>query len=148
MDVVRRTREGMAQRNSEEGVKAVGRHARTIRLGKALWQSPPLTAAVMAGMAERRFDNGTFPAPAQIKAALARAKQADEQRPAPFVGTTKPYVHLSIIQYGKRLHAWLEAVTAEDEASTAEQFSVLEKVSSRVLLEFELENKRTSSVGG
>ena len=34
MELVRQTLQGMASRNTEEGVKAMWRHARTIRLGR------------------------------------------------------------------------------------------------------------------
>ena len=53
MDLVRQTLQGMAARSSDEGVKAMGPHARTIRLGRALWQSPPLEAEVATTIQER-----------------------------------------------------------------------------------------------
>ena len=43
MDVVHRALGGIAARSSEEGVAALGRHARTKRLGRRLWQSAPLS---------------------------------------------------------------------------------------------------------
>ena len=46
MELVRQTLQGMASRNAEERLKAMGRHARTIRLGRSLWESPPLEANV------------------------------------------------------------------------------------------------------
>ena len=42
MDLVHQTLKGMCTRNAEEGMKAMGRHARTIRLGRTLWESAPL----------------------------------------------------------------------------------------------------------
>ena len=36
MQLVRLTLQGMASRNADEGVKAMGRHAATIRLGRSL----------------------------------------------------------------------------------------------------------------
>ena len=46
MHLVRDTLAGMSTRSADEGVKAMGRHARTIRLGRSLWESPPLEAHV------------------------------------------------------------------------------------------------------
>ena len=46
MDLVHRTLQGMASRSADEGVKATVRHARTIRLGRNLWESPPLESDV------------------------------------------------------------------------------------------------------
>ena len=46
MQLVRLTLQGMASRNADEGVKAMGRHAATIRLGRSLWESPALPAEV------------------------------------------------------------------------------------------------------
>ena len=60
LELVRQTLQGMASRNAEEGLKAMGRHAKTIRLGRSLWESPPLEANV-ARLIEERFFDGTFP---------------------------------------------------------------------------------------
>ena len=46
MEVVLQTLKGMCSRNAEEGVKAMGRHARTIRLGRNLWESLQLETNV------------------------------------------------------------------------------------------------------
>ena len=43
LDIVHNTLAGIAKRSSDEGKQALGRHARTIRLGRSLWQSAPLT---------------------------------------------------------------------------------------------------------
>ena len=131
----------MAARSSDEGVKAIGRHAQTIRLGRALWQSSPLAADAAADMQERFFDDGTFPPLSEVRKAVAKAKKPDEQRPAPFAGKTQPFVHLSVVNYGKRLHGWLEGVQVEAEPPTTEQFNLLTKVSDRVILEFQLEKE-------
>ena len=42
MALVHQTLRGMSANNLEEGMKAMGRHARTIRLGRSLWESAPL----------------------------------------------------------------------------------------------------------
>ena len=60
MELVRHTLQGMASRNTEAGMKALGRHARTIRLGRSLWESPPLEGNVARLIEERFFDDGRF----------------------------------------------------------------------------------------
>ena len=124
-----------------KGVKAIGRHARTIRLGRALWQSPPLAEHVTSCMQERFFDDGTFPPLKEVEKALSKAKKTEEDRPAPFAGKTQPWVHLSVVDYGKRLRDWLDTVRQENEAPTTEQLGVLTAVADRVLLEFRLEKE-------
>ena len=42
LDLVHRTLQGIAARSEDDGAEGFGRHAATIRLGKALWQSAPL----------------------------------------------------------------------------------------------------------
>ena len=61
LDIVHKTLTGMAKRSSDEGAQALGRHARTIRLGRSLWQSEPLSSTDAEHMCERFFDDGTFP---------------------------------------------------------------------------------------
>ena len=61
MDLVHQTLKGMCAKNTEEGMKAMGRHAKTIRLGRTLWESAPLEPDITALIEERCFDDGTFP---------------------------------------------------------------------------------------
>ena len=140
MQLVQQTLQGMAARNSEEGVKAMGPHARTIRLGRALWESPPLVEEVANTIEETLFD-GDFPPLAEMRKAVANVKQPDEQRPTPFAGKTQPFVNLSVINYGRRLDDWMAALLHEAEAPTTEQYSLLTNVKDRVLLEFQLEKE-------
>ena len=88
MDLVRQTLQGMASRNTDEGVKAMGRHARTIRLGRSLWESPALDSKVSRLIEERFFDDGIFPPIKDVKKAVALAKNPLEERPAPFQSKT------------------------------------------------------------
>ena len=141
MDLVRQTLQGMAASSSDEGLKAMGTHARTIRLGRALWESAPLDAKVATSVQERLFDDGTFPPLVEMRKAVAKAKQPDEQRPAPFAGKTQPFVHLSVTDYGQRLHDWMDVVKHETRPPTAEQLGLLSQVKERVLLEFRLEKE-------
>ena len=119
----------------------MGRHARTIRLGRNLWESPPLETNVARLIHERFFDDGSFPPIKEVKTAVAQAKNPLEERPAPFAGKTLPTTSLSTIAYGQRLSAWLDRVKQEDEAPTAEQLAVFHRVSERVLQEFRLEHE-------
>ena len=43
MDVIRRCLDGIGAHSLENGTKRLGRHARAIRIGRDLWQSPPLS---------------------------------------------------------------------------------------------------------
>ena len=67
MQLVQQTLQGMASRSSEEGVQAMGRHARTIRLGRKLWESPPLETNVARLIRERFFDDNPFPPLHEVK---------------------------------------------------------------------------------
>ena len=138
MDLVHQTLKGMCAKNSEEGMKAMGRHARTIRLGRTLWESAPLEPAITHFMQERCFDDGTFPSIKEVKSAVAQAKNPLEERPAPFAGKTLPTSTLTTMAYGQRLASWLQKVEQEDEAPTGEQLSVLNQVVDRLLEEFRL----------
>ena len=141
MDLVQKTLHGMVARSSDEGTKAIGRHQQTIRLGRALWQSPALEASVTARMNEVTFKKGHFPDQKNIKAALLQAKSPAEDRPAPFAGKTQPYVTLSVTNYQKRVEDWLDGVMLEKEKPTTEQFNVLRTIADRILTEFRLEKE-------
>ena len=123
----------------------MGRHARTIRLGRTLWESAPLEPEITSLMQERCFDDGTFPPLKEVKAAVAQAKNPLEERPAPFAGKTLPTSTLTTKAYGERVASWLQRVQQEEEAPTGEQLSVLNRVADRLLEEFRLEKKGCSS---
>ena len=141
MDLVHQTLKGMCAKNSEEGMKAMGRHARTIRLGRTLWESAPLEPEITSLMQERCFDDGTFPPLKEVKAAVAQANNPLEERPAPFAGKTLPTSTLTTMAYGQRLASWLQRVQQEEEAPTGEQLSVLNRVADRLLEEYRLEKE-------
>ena len=82
MDVVQQTLKGMCSRNADEGVKAMGRHARIIRLVRNLWESPPLESNVARLIQERFFDDGSFPPIKEVKTAVVLTKNPLEERPA------------------------------------------------------------------
>ena len=140
MALVQQTLKGMSANNLEEGMKAMGRHAKTIRLGRSLWESAPLEPEITSLMQERFFDDGTFPPLKEVKTAAAQAQNPVEERPAPFAGKTMPTSSLSTTSYGHRLASWLQRVEEEQEPPTSEQMSILNRVSDRLLQEF-LEHK-------
>ena len=131
----------MASRNTEEGLKAMGRHAKTIRLGRSMWESPPLQANAARLIEERLFGDGTFPPLKDVKKAVTIAKSQQEERPAPFQGKTLPSATLTTMAYGRRVSAWLQGVQKEEEAPTPEQLQILERVAERVLQEFRSEHE-------
>jgi hypothetical protein len=141
LDLVHQTLQGIAARSSDEGQKALGRHARTIRLGRSLWQSDPLASEIVASMQERMFDDGCFPPLAEMRSIVAKAKKPEGQQPASFANKTQPYVALSVVTYGTRLRSWMDAIMLEAETPTTEQFSLLQVVCDRVLLEFQSEKE-------
>ena len=81
IDVARRVLDGIAVQSSEEGQQTLGRYGGTIRLGRALWQSPAVTNNDKRGIDERFFDDGSVPAPDDLKTAAAKMKAAGEKRP-------------------------------------------------------------------
>ena len=74
MALVQQTLKGMSANNLDEGMKAMGRHAKTIRLGRSLWESAPLEPSITSLMQERFFDGGTFPPLKEVKTAAAQAQ--------------------------------------------------------------------------
>ena len=82
MQLVRLTLQGMASRNADEGVKAMGRHAATIRLGRSLWESPALPAEVQRHIQERFFDDGSLPPINQVKSAVAFCEKSIGRAPS------------------------------------------------------------------
>ena len=78
MQLVQRTLNGISARNTEDGQRAFGRHASTIRMGRALWQTPPLLPHEQQGIEETFFDDGSLPPLKESKAAFDAAKKKDK----------------------------------------------------------------------
>ena len=93
MDVIRRCLDGMGTHAQENGTRGLGRHATTIRIGRDMWQSPPLSENVEQQIEEDSFNN--IPAAELLKKAVLRIKKADDVRPQPFTGQTLPLANLS-----------------------------------------------------
>ena len=141
LDVVHNTLAGIAKRSSDEGKQALGRHARTIRLGRSLWQSAPLTTDETKSIQERHFQEGTFPPIKQMKKQVDAIKNTEESRPAPFACQTKPFAHLHTKDYSSLLTTWFHAVSNEKVAPTSQQLEVLHNTKDRILLELRLEKE-------
>ena len=95
LDLIQETLQGIATRDKDDGAQGIGRYAKTISIGRSLWETPSLSAAEAEEVHEPTFES-TFPEEVQTyhKAAQAFIKQTEE-RPAPFEGKTEPYAHLS-----------------------------------------------------
>jgi len=59
MELVRQTLHGIAAHSLDEGAAAIGRYAKTIRIGKDLWQ--PRTEDVCRHIREPCFEGDDFP---------------------------------------------------------------------------------------
>ena len=106
-------------------MKALGRHARTIRFGRSLWESPTLDANAANLIRERFFDDGTFPPMTDVKTYVTLAQNPVEERPAPIQGQTLSSAALTTLAYGQCISAWLDRVKQEYEVPTSEQRAVL-----------------------
>ena len=74
-----------------------------------------------------------------MQSSIWRSKKKGQERPAPFEGKTKPYLHLSTKAYGKRLEDWFAALRKEEMKPADEDMGVLRKVAARILTEFSLD---------
>ena len=141
MDLVRKTLHGIASRSKDEGVKAIGRHERSIRLGRSMCQSPPLSEEIRSRIEETCFDENYFPPPKDIAKALAEVrKKENENRPRPFEGKTQPQVSPTTVKdYEKKIKNWIDKVKKESETPTCEQLEILTAIADRVLMEFRVD---------
>jgi len=139
MSLVRRTLQGM--RDNDEGAIGFGRYSSSIRLGRDLWQSPPLTAKAKLNIRERVFDNATFPDRQQIKNAFRRLKQEETARPLPFAGGTPGLVRMHVDLYECLIYRWFRNIQNEENPPTPEQLKVLGYVRDRVLIEYRIEHE-------
>ena len=114
MEVVQRILTGIAARSVDDGSRGFGRHADIIRMGRALWHTPPLTEARARNIKETFFDDGRFPPSEQSKAAFAAKRSTKENLTQPLEGKTLPYVHLAVQKYGKRVTTWMEQLVNEN----------------------------------
>ena len=141
MGFVRRALNGIAAHSAEDGSRGFGRHASVIRMGRALWQTPPLDSCQERGITERFFDDGSLPPCEESKKSFAAAKKVQEMRPAPFQGKTMPHCGLSVIDYGQRMEDWFAALQKESAKPAEEDAEIIRSVMRRVLDEFRLEKE-------
>ena len=135
LDLVHRTLQGIAARSEDDGAEGCGRHAATIRLGKALWQSAPLTNEERSVARERFFDDGTFPPLKDALEAARRAHSNHDEIPRPFSGATDAYACYSVQDYEQRLSKWMADLAQEDDTLNTQQWAVIERVKARLLQE-------------
>ena len=86
MEVVNRTLCGIAARSADDGSRGFGRHAGIIRMGRALWQTPPLAGARAEKITESFCDDLHFPPAEESKAAFAAKRSVKEEIANPFDG--------------------------------------------------------------
>ena len=94
-------------------------------MGRDLWETPELKVHERGGVAERFFDDGTFPDTKQSLDAAKEAMKLGDQRAAAFQHRTPPYAHLTVHEYGDRITQWLDAVELEQEPPTKQQHTIL-----------------------
>ena len=111
LDLVQKTLDGIAAQSRDDGAKGFGRHAATIRLGRLLWQSPPLSPSEASIVEERLFDDGHFPAADELRKSLAALKKDCEERVAPYAGKTSAYAGYGERVYAARLQEWFNKVS-------------------------------------
>ena len=99
LNLVRRTLQGIASHDTEEGRVSFGRHDACIKMGRDLWATEELTATERWQAAEVSFVEGTSPAAREALQAAAAKIKLDNGRPVPFADRTRPYAHLSLHDY-------------------------------------------------
>ena len=99
INLVRRTLQGIASHDTEEGRVSFGRHDACIKMGRELWATEELTEHERKQAMEVSFGDGTFPAAREALEAAAANIKLDNQRPVPFADRTQPYARLSLHDY-------------------------------------------------
>ena len=145
MEVVRKTLQGIAARSEDDGATGVGRHATTIRLGRALWETPQLNADQRKYAQEVFFDDGRLPSAKESLKAADEALKNDEERPNPFQGGTDPSAKAYRVDVALLLDAWFKKLQQEAETPNKEQLSILVAARNRIVLEVELDKEHTAA---
>ena len=94
LEFVRRTLDGIADQDSEERAPAFGRYQQSIKLGRAMWATPPVPQEVASGAYEPDFERGQWPSTKDAKNAAKAATKQDTERPMPYQGASEPSVTL------------------------------------------------------
>lgn len=79
------------------------------------------------------MDSGHFPEVKDVKEAAQAARKTVEERPAPFEGKTMPLAHLTVKDFGTRVHDWIRHVQDAEGRPTAEQLDMLRAVAERTV---------------
>ena len=148
-DLIHETLSGLAAKCEDEGAEGLGRHARTIRLGRSMWQSAPLSEQERASVQEIFFDDGSLPSSVEAKQAAKEVLKDEIERVEPFAEGTEPYSNYTVINYGTLIDRWFEKLSSEELQPNeekklrpnVEQWASLHAVKERVLLEKELQNE-------
>ena len=135
MDLIQQTLDGINARDKDNGVEAIGRHAKVIQLGRNVWQSPPLSEAEARKVKEKVFESEHFPPKAEVLKAAAEATKNEADRPAPFEGRTPASAKYSSIDYVKLMRDWFARLQGDREPPNTEQLAVLHAVRDRILQE-------------
>ena len=141
MELIKKTLNGISAKSEDDGAEGIGRHAAVIRLGRAIWQSDPLTDSETAATKETFFDNDAFPPAAEVLNAAAEAIRNEEERPAPYNSQTESFTSYSKVDYAKLLRDWFAQLRTEKEQPNTEQLAVLHAVRDRILEEKTLETE-------
>ena len=81
-------------------------------MGRALWQTPPLTEARASNIEETCFDDGRFPPSEEIKAAFAAKRSTKVNLTQPFEGKKITLCALSCAEVWKESYN-LDGATGE-----------------------------------
>ena len=139
LDLVKKTLQGIGAQSRDDGTRGFGRHAKTITLGRILWESQPLSPEQAKTVKETCFDDGRFPSAEEIKTSLKALSKEAEEKIAPYAGLTSPYAKYTEKDFSTRLDTWFQTLNAEKEKPTAEQLAILEDIANRIRSELVLQ---------
>ena len=83
MSLVRKTLQGIASHDTEEGRVSFGRHDACIQMGRELWSTQELTPEQRAQTHEVFFDDASFPDAKEALEAASASTKLESQQPAP-----------------------------------------------------------------
>ena len=101
--LIHHTLYGIAKRSPDDGEEGIGKHTKTVHLGRSLWQTPDLSAAEEAPVRERFFEDDTFPAAQEALQAAAQKIKEDDERPKPYAACTEPCAAWRRLNYERLL---------------------------------------------
>ena len=135
LELIKKTLLGIAAKSEDDGAEGLGRHGTTIRLGRSMWESDPLTEKELAKVREPLFDDGRFPPRNEMEKAAAQAKVNQGDQLAPFKEGISPSCKCQRLQYEERFKVWFDKRNAEEAVPNAQQIEILYAVRDRLLTE-------------